>query len=222
LLADVSGHGEAAAGLAKSLRDLLRQSVNKPNQEEFVAGMNREFGRLGETSGFATAVVATFFEPTQTLDLCIAGHPYPIYYLSERKKWVHLDPASADNDFENMPLGILDETIYPRRKINTKTGDMFLLYTDAFIESATDNENESLLGVKGVVQLLNDNREIEADKVIPFLRDRIGSMAEGNLVEDDASLILGRFTKTKVRMRDNLLAPVRLLGNVADRTTIQE
>ncbi len=221
LLADVSGHGNSAAGMAKTLHGLMRKNVNKISQEKFVAGMNEEFGNLGDDSGFATAVVATFFEPTQTLDISVAGHPYPVYYCAAKDKWVYLDPASNDDGFENMPLGMVDETTYPRRKVKTHLGDMFLLYTDAFIESAKSNEDSSLLGVKGIVQILNENALAPAE-VIPFLRDKIGSMASGNLVDDDASLILGHFTETKVRMRDNLLAPIRLLGDVCDRTALAE
>ena len=143
------------------------------------------------------------------------------YYRATKNKWVYLDPASNDDDFENMPLGIVDETTYPRRKVKTHPGDMFLLYTDAFIESAKNDEDGSLLGVKGIVQILNESSVAPAE-VIPFLRDKIGSMASGNLVDDDASLILGHFTETKVRMRDNLLAPIRLLGDVCDRTALAE
>ena len=221
LLADVSGHGNAAAGMAKTLRDLLRQNVNKISQEKFVAGMNEEFGNLGDDSGFVTAVVATFFEPTQTLDISVAGHPCPVYYRSATDKWFYLDPVSNDADFENMPFGIVSETTYPRRKVKTDPGDMFLLYTDAFIESAKNDKDGSLLGLEGMVRILNESKMAPAE-VIPFLREKIGSMAAGNLIDDDASLILGHFTETKVRMRDNLLAPIRLLGDVCDQTAFAE
>ncbi|MFK7768437.1 MAG: PP2C family protein-serine/threonine phosphatase [Mariniblastus sp.] len=221
LLADVSGHGEGAAAMASSLKEMLRSNVNKINQESFVSAMNRKFGALGDESGFATAVVATFFEPSQSLDISVAGHPYPIYFQSEKKRWVHLDPASTDAGFENMPLGIVDSSQYPGRKIKTTAGDMFLLYTDAFIESFTDNVNDTLLGVKGILKLLNQS-ELSPSEVIPHLREKIGVMADGNLLDDDASLILGHFTDTKVRMRDNLLAPIRLLGDVCDATDLME
>lgn len=218
LLADVSGHGDAASSLAKSLRDLLRQSVNKISQQEFVSGMNQEFGNLSGDCGYATAVVATFFEPTRTLDISVAGHPYPIYFRAAQNKWVHLDPASTDANFENMPLGVVDETNYPGRKIVTSINDMFLLYSDAFIESETSDGSDKMLGVKGVIRILNENTDVAHTDIIPFLRERIGKLATRNLADDDASLILGRFTETRVRIRDNLMAPVRLMGEVCDRT----
>lgn len=219
LLADVSGHGDQASGLATELRDLLRKNVNKISQRNFVSAMNQKFGSLGDESNFATAVVATFFEPTRTLDVSVAGHPYPIYYRARKRRWVHLDPASAidEPDFENMPLGVVENSDYPGRKIKTEPGDMFLLYTDVFIESLACSDNCGPLGIKGVVRLLNETQVPPTD-VIRCLRDKVASLADGNLLDDDASLILGHFTNTSVRMRDNLLAPFRLLRNVNDRT----
>ena len=180
--------------------------------------MNREFRHLARKSVFATAVVATFFAPHKTLDISVAGHPNPLYYRAESQKWVCLNPAETEANFENMPLGIVKETTYPRRKVKTEFGDMFLLYSDAFIESAVDGKDNSQLGIEGVLKLLNENPSVAPAEVIPFLRERIGKMATGNLLDDDASLILGHFTETKTSMRDNLMAPIRLFRNASDRT----
>ena len=218
LLADVCGHGEAASQLAISLRDLMRANVNKISQRQFVEGMNKEFGKVSELSGFATAVVATFFEPKKSLAISVAGHPYPIYYRARRKQWVHLDPAESDKSLGNLPLGIYDESDYPGRKIITEIGDKFLLYSDAFIESL--NESHQILGIDGLVQLLNTRTFDKPEDVIPFLLERIGALSNDNLQEDDATLILGSITDNKVRLRDNLIAPLRLLGKVNDTTHV--
>ena len=221
LLADVSGHGNAASGVATSLRDLMRDNVNRVSQAKFVEKMNHQFSSLVNNSCFATAVVATYFEPTKVLSISVAGHPYPLYYRARLNRWFHLDPAQGDRQYENMPLGVVDETTYPERRIDTEVGDMFLLYTDAFIESAIGvNENE-LLGIQGVLEILNGQPEREPDEVIPFLREHVGSMASGNLTNDDASLLLGSFTNTKATVRDSLLAPMRLLGEACDRSEIK-
>ena len=218
LLADVCGHGEAASQLAISLRDLMRANVNKISQRQFVEGMNKEFGAVSELSGFATAVVATFFEPKKSLAISVAGHPYPIYYRARRKQWVHLDPAESDKSLGNLPLGIYDESDYPGRKIITEVGDKFLLYSDAFIESL--NQSQQILGIQGLVELLNKRTFDNPEDVIPFLLESIGKLFSGNLQEDDATLILGAITDNKVRLRDNLIAPLRLLGKVNDSTNV--
>lgn len=218
LLADVSGHGAAVADLAVALRDLLRENVNKISQTQFVEGMNREFGRLGKESCFATAIVATYFEPTQSLSLSIAGHPYPFYYRASQQQWVHLDPqATVDGDIGNLPLGILEESTYPGRKIETEPGDMFLLYSDAFIESVCKDDRP--LGMSGVLDLLNDMGTPDPTTLISDIREKVASMSERNLLDDDATLILGHTTSTRTRLKDNLMAPIRLASGVVHDNT---
>ena len=218
LLADVSGHGEAVSNIAVSLRDLLRENVNRISQEKFVTKMNREFGEATDGSLFATAVVATFFEPKKSLSVSVAGHPYPIYYKASQQTWVHLDPAESDEGLENLPLGVHEESNFPGRRITTEAGDMFLLYSDAFVESV--NVDDKLLGIRGVLELLNEIAQPDPADVIPILIEKIRGLAETNLSDDDATLILGYFTSAKVRFRDNLMAPLRLMGDVCDNTQL--
>ena len=220
LLADVSGHGESASALAVSLRDLLRENANKISQQQFVKQMNLEFGELSAKSGFATAVVATFFEPKRSLDISVAGHPAPIYYSATEQKWSLIDPAAFDQGLHNLPLGINQKSNYPNKKMVTAAGDMFLVYSDAFIEAF--NQDQRMLGLQGLLGVLNEAERLEPEDVIPYLRSQIGDMAENNLTGDDATIILGYFTSTKVRLRDNLLAPFRLFGNVGDNTRLDQ
>ena len=104
--------------------------------------------------------------------------------------------------------------------MTTEAGDMFLLYSDAFIESV--NGENQMLGIRGLVELLNETNHPDPNEVIPFLRNRIGAFSTGNLLDDDATLILGHFTSTKVRLLDNLMAPIRLMGDVCNNTQIGE
>lgn len=218
LLADVSGHGEDVAGIAVSLRDLLRENVNTIDQERFVSQMNREFTAVSQGDKFATAVVATFFEPTKSLSVSVAGHPYPIYYRAAEKRWVHLDPSENDQGPENLPLGIMANSNYSKLKIATETGDMFLFYSDAFSESV--HPNNKFVGIDGVLQLLNDAKVVEPSELVSFLRGKIGSMSTSNLISDDATLIVGHVTSTSVGLKNNLLSPFRLMGRVEDNTSL--
>ena len=64
LLADVSGHGEHAAGTAAGLRDLMRRNINVIRQQRFMTAMNRQFTAVSAEGRFATAVVSSFFAPS--------------------------------------------------------------------------------------------------------------------------------------------------------------
>src|SRR5437899_7587334 len=70
LVADVSGHGEAVRETAIHLRSLMRRFVNYIDQSRFVRSMNEQFAAMSAGGSFATAVVTTFFAPTNYLTLC--------------------------------------------------------------------------------------------------------------------------------------------------------
>lgn len=216
LLADVSGHGAAVSRIAVNLRQLLRKNVNRISQSAFVGQMNREFGLLGHESGFATAAVATFFEPKKTLAFHVAGHPSPFFYRASTQKWICLDAASRTKGPENLPLGVDGESSYPGRTVSTEPGDMFLLCSDAFVE-AVDGQEECL-GMDGLLRLLNQVDSSRPAAIIAALRNQITLLAPGNLLDDDATLILGEFTDSKASLRDSLVSPFRLLGSVTDNT----
>jgi serine phosphatase RsbU (regulator of sigma subunit) len=95
LVADVSGHGEAVSGAANSLRGLMRRYVNYVDQTHFVRGLNAEFGALSQAGGFATAVVATYFAPTDDFRLCNAGHPRPLLYRARARAWSLMDDVGG-------------------------------------------------------------------------------------------------------------------------------
>jgi hypothetical protein len=97
---------------------------------------------------------------------------------------------------------------------------MFLLYSDAFIESI-DRDNEPI-GIAGIVDLLNRLDSSEPANVIPSVRQAIDEMSRDNLLQDDATMILAEVTSTRVGLRDNLLSPFRLLGKVNDNTSIDD
>ena len=221
LLADVSGHGEAASEMAVFLRDSLRKNVNTISQSQFVETMNRKFNEATDEGDFATAVVATYFEPTKTLTLGLAGHPNPLIYRAAKAKWDYLDGKPvAKNVMGNLPLGVVPKSVYPSRQIKIEPGDMFLLYSDAFIESTKDEDK--CIGIEGVVEQLNSVTDQRPDQVIPQLRKNIRAMSRGNLKDDDATLIVGEFTDSKPRIKDTLTAPLRLLTSVQDKTELSE
>src|ERR1700726_969269 len=89
-LADVSGPGNAVASTAANLRTLMRRFVNRLDQTEFVRLLNQQFTALSESGTFATAIVATFFAPTQRLIVCNAGHPRPLLYQAAKREWTFL------------------------------------------------------------------------------------------------------------------------------------
>lgn len=217
LLADVSGHGQDASTPAIGLRELMRQNVNIIKPTSFVQTMNKQFAKLDRGRRFATAVVCSFFSPTSRMTLCNAGHPEPLYRTS-KGPWVSVSQQSQELDTNDFPLGIMDDTDYSQITLSLKSGDMLMLFSDAFIE-AVDRDGE-LLGTDGLLALVNELDVSAPDQLIPLLIGVLQEMHPDNLLTDDATVLLVRATGTKPSLKDNLMAPFRFFRPVDDRTEL--
>ncbi len=221
LLADVSGHGEAVADVAVGLRDLMRQNVNLINQTRFVREMNQQFAHHPDGEGFATALVCTFFSPTQTLQFCNAGHPSPYVYRIEDNLWTSAEKFSAVENVirpADTPLGVVQGADYSRFDTKLLPGDMMLCTSDAFSESR--DASGAYLGPEGLLSLIEETDTAHPTEFIPQLIQRVTSLHDGNLSHDDATVILFRANGSTPTLTDNLLAPFRLLNPVRDKTGI--
>jgi serine phosphatase RsbU (regulator of sigma subunit) len=214
LVADVSGHGTKVADAAVMLRTLMRRFVNQLDQRNFVRSMNQEFSALSEAGVFATAVVMTFFGPTNSLTVCNAGHPTPLLYRAANQTWSLLERGNTLGGIVNIPLGIDDITDYEQVAVQLEVGDLVLCYSDSLIEA--HDENGQMLGEAG---LLSVARQVEFDgaadvsaKLLRILQSRY----KGNLENDDVTVLLFRpnGAAPTVPLRDKLLAPFRVIGGV--------
>ena len=219
LLADVSGHGALVAQMALGLRDLMRRNVNYVKQTRFVRAMNQQFGDLGEQGVFATALVGTFFAPTRNFALCNAGHPAPLVFRRSTSEWTELVAEDINPEAEtDMPLGITGQTTYCQLSVRLEVGDMVLGFSDAVTESQDSGGRQ--LGRQGVLRLVRELKVADPTELIPALIERIMGLADDNLKQDDATILLCQATGGGPSLRDNLLAPFRLFDQVADQTEL--
>ena len=217
LLADVTGHGAAVAKTGSALRDLMRRNVNVVRQSKLMAALNQEFGQITRAGGFATAVVATHFTPTGLLTVSVAGHPPPLLFRASAGQWSFIEDAAAaatPQQPKDLPLGISDEVDYGTVSFPFAAGDLFLMYTDAYSEART--ATGEMLGPNGLVDLLNQASPEERDDVIPWLVDRLESYSKRNLADDDGTIIQLQPTGSGIPVKNNLLAPWRMLKGVTE------
>ena len=219
LIADVSGHGAQVCDVATSLRKLMRRYVNYIDQSEFVRSMNRQFVALTESSCFATAIVTTFFGPTNSLSLCNAGHPPPIWYRAKSKQWEFLEVDDREHedqtDLFDVPLGVEDATKYGQLDVTLGVGDLVLCYTDSLIE-AHDAVGE-MLGTAGLLEIVRRLDVSDADQIIARLLAAIVAKNPRNLQDDDVTVLLFRPSTTGVNAPffNRVTAPIRVLAAIA-------
>jgi len=192
LLADVAGHGSSVAATAADLRTLMRRFVNRLDQTEFVRLLNQQFTALSRAGTFATAVVATFFAPSRRLTVCNAGHPLPLLYRAARKQWDFLGNEGAEGQAvgSNIPLGLIEISVYEQFDIELEPGDCVLSYTEALKES--DDADGTLLGEAGVLRIARLLGNLEPQDLIEKLLQEIAERSPENLSDDDVTVLVVR------------------------------
>jgi len=189
-VADVSGHGDAVGGLATQLRSLVRKHISTVDQTRFVRSLNKEFSRLAESGMFATAVLATYFAPTDHLIVVNAGHPAPFWYSTQDRAWRRLEATqpAAVASLSNLPLGIIDPTEYCQFAIPLAPGDRVLIYTDSLMEATSPSGQQ--LGEAGLLGLLQSLPLESSEGFCDLLLERVAQFRGGRPADDDVTLLL--------------------------------
>lgn len=187
VLADVAGHGESVSEVATKLRRLMRKYINTPDQSKLTRAINREFqGGL-----FATAVLATYFAPTDHLIVVNAGHPSPLHYRAGDGSWAVLGPtevSSREVGISNLPLGIIEPTSYDQFAVKLEVGDIVVMFTDELIEASSPRGE--LLGVAGLVKIAESLDAADPAGLLRGLLERVDAYREGAESNDDQTVMV--------------------------------
>ena len=190
MIADVAGHGQSASEVAVKLRRLMRKYINRLNQTRFVRDLNREFQWTYQSETFATALLASYFAPTDYLIICNAGHPAPLWYRSQLETWHRLEHNMADRvkRIFNLPLGIIEPTSYYQFAIRLEKGDLVLVYSDAVIEAR--NLEGRPLGDDGLLETVGRIDPARPERFCPELLNALSAHRDGAPAEDDITVAL--------------------------------
>ncbi len=191
-LADVSGHGDTVGEVAGHLRALMRKHINNLDQTQFVQALNQEFSTLAADGTFATAVLMTYFAPTDHLITCNAGHPTPLLYRAREQSWHFLKHDMPDHvdRLANLPLGVIDPTPYYQFAVALERNDLVLIYTDSLIE-AKDPDGR-LLGEEQLRQMVGRIDPQSPEMFCPQLLEALDAYRGHAPAEDDVTLMLLR------------------------------
>ncbi len=213
LLADVSGHGAGVSELAAVLARLLRKNINRIDQRRLVKAINQEFEGLTQSGAFATFLVATIYAPTGRLTVSSAGHPPPMLYRAQTRRWsLFQDPKSATTQAGvGFPLGISPDAEYDAISITLAPGDRLLCYTDCLIEA--QRKDERVLGVHGLLRILNELADSPAEETVPRLIETIEQQDPAFRTRDDFTIALLMPSGSGIPLKNNLLALPRIAAS---------
>lgn len=191
-IADVSGHGQGVSELASSLRGLMRRHINHVDQSGMARDINNEFDELAATGMFATALLATYFAPSDHLIVCNAGHPPPLWFRADTGSWEplvsHEGTTAREAGVRNLPLGVISPTDYEQFAVPLDRGDIVILYTDALSEAKDASGKQ--LGTAGLIDVC---RGLDASdpNTLPFrLLEAVQAYRADDVADDDETLIV--------------------------------
>lgn len=194
VIADVSGHGEAVSQMATTLRKIMRRHINTVDQTRFTRALNHEFSGLSDAGQFATAIMATYYAPTDHMIICNAGHPRPLWYRADLQQWellTHDSPSvprtktAREVGIRNLPLGIIEPTSYEQFAIPLSKNDLLVFYTDALIESGKPQ-----LGERGLIDLVRTIDPNRPEEFGPALRAMHEAHRGDEPLDDDMTLLV--------------------------------
>lgn len=132
LIADVAGHGLAAAAilaLVHALGSAVQDDVaSSPGTALGLVNQQLTTRYLANTGQFVTVFAGLYSAQAQTLTYAAAGHPPP--------RLVRGNEVGRLSDVSGLPLGIGTASVYPEQTVQLLPGDRLVLFTDGITESA--------------------------------------------------------------------------------------
>ncbi|HMN42269.1 MAG TPA: PP2C family protein-serine/threonine phosphatase [Phycisphaerales bacterium] len=193
LIADVSGHGPAAATVMAMLHATLHARpevcVSPALALRFA---NTQLAASTFEGIHATAILAVIDTAERTVTVARAGHPLPRLRRASGRIEDLGDPGVA-------PLGILAENYLPTESTTTiAPGDTLVLYTDGITEAKSPTGEQ--FGPERLDQTLT---AAEPATIIPNIRAALAHFTDNALREDDQTLVaIGVVTPPAPAMRD--------------------
>ncbi len=184
-LADVSGHGAAAAMEAAQFDAILR--TYQGDEERGPAGAltyaNRFFFSRRQRQHFLTATALLYRPDLHRATYVSAGHP-PLLHR-------HANTVIERDAGQQIPLGVLRDHEWTNAHFIVEPGDLLVLYTDGIIEAR--NPAGVAFGIERLRNLVAEGPHA-ADALLAALRAAVFEHQDSRIGHDDQTLIVLRIT----------------------------
>lgn len=186
LLADVSGHGAAAAVFMAITHSIVHTHPGPVTPPGLVlAYLNQQlaqrYSRLTDT--FVTAFYGIYDPATRVLSYSSAGHNPPRLKQAQGGKVIALDTVRS------FPLGIVEGTEYEVATIMLSPDDQLILYTDGITEA--HNLEGDLYGTDRLDAELQSST-LQASSLLRAVLASVSFFTAGRPAADDRTLIVAR------------------------------
>jgi sigma-B regulation protein RsbU (phosphoserine phosphatase) len=189
-LADVCGHGLAAALVTSAVHTLIHAAVRRGAELlELADGLNQHLCETLSGDSFVTFTALALNPADGSMEYVNAGHPPPVVICAAD------GGARRMQAGQNLPLGI-DPSPMEGESEQLGTGDVLAIYSDGLNEQP--DQSGAMLGISALIEKVqaicsegrNENAAALAEELDAFLAQRRG----GRPPNDDQSFLLARRT----------------------------
>jgi anti-anti-sigma factor len=186
MIADVSGHGVAAALLTGMLKVLFLNSVQQCEDPGLLLGMlNEELLTYCGGGEYLTMFVGIWDPGTQTLLYSGAGHPPAYVSSADGSRVARLGGGGG-------VLGVVPDAHFKTMDLRLKPKQRLVLYTDGITEQS--NPQQELFGEKQLVEVCTRWATLPLDTVVELVYSEVDLFAAGEAQADDQALLLVEVT----------------------------
>jgi serine phosphatase RsbU (regulator of sigma subunit) len=181
LVADVSGHGIAAALLMSMFKMLVKTSADLGQDLcDTLNHINSVFIKELGGENFVTLFYGIFNTQSRTLTYVNAGHETIIA--------IDTNGGLTELGSTGMVLGMLEEFTAKAHTISLPNPTRLVLFTDGLTEAS--NPNEEQFGRDRLVSLCYRTRKQNCAQAMERIQTTLASFCNGMIVEDDITLLL--------------------------------
>jgi len=192
-MADVTGHGPAAAMISYSIHKLLNPKSSGLCVQKYlssqrlseavvntVVGVNNEYAGLKGDAHYFTLVYGLLNFSTGEICFVQAGHPAPMYFSKNTEKVSEIGEGGV-------PVGMLEGMEYQCYQCELNHGDSFYVYSDGITECFSPaNEEYGRDRLCDVIATVN-NRDLT--EVLQSIDESITSWKGNSVFSDDVSIL---------------------------------
>ncbi|MCC6678388.1 MAG: PP2C family protein-serine/threonine phosphatase [Phycisphaerales bacterium] len=200
LIADVSGHGAAAAVLMAILRTVVHDEVDHTriaNPAALLDHADEHFFAIGlpGRGAFITAFSGTLDIHTGRFTYSCAGHPPPRRLRIADGAVTPIDGAGS------LPLGVLeDRCSHPEETVALEPGDLLLFYSDGITEARSPNGE--FFGVTRLDHVLRAlSQPASPGAAVQAIRDAVDTFSGPAPPTDDQTLLAVRWQPDRAAAR---------------------
>ncbi len=185
LLADMEGHGLAAALYAMQLGSVWNQHFQLlTHPPGFAAGVNKELVRIfGRVVTFATAICGVIDARSGKVSLTGAGGPSPLL--------IQANQAYEKIECPGPLFGVMEDVPYKEQMVELEPGDSLLLFSDGAFEIR--NARDELLGVDGLAKILTSLDYPRNQLNMDALQEELLKFSNDIRLQDDITIMEVRF-----------------------------